>query len=53
MMKYKYQYQNWMAGLGLCNNDEKQISISNWMADLGLCHNDEVQISISRLKWVV
>ena len=34
-----------MAGLGLCHNDEVQISLSDWMDGLGLCHNDEVQIS--------
>ena len=36
-----------MAGLGLCHNDEVQISLSDWMDGLGLCHNDEVQISLS------
>ena len=36
-----------MAGLGLCHNDEVQISLSDWMVGLGFCHNDEVQISLS------
>ena len=36
-----------MDGLGLCHNDEVQISLSDWMDGLGLCHNDEVQISLS------
>ena len=40
-----------MAGLGLCHNDEVQISLSDWMDGLGLCHNDEVQISLS--DWMV
>ena len=47
MMKYKYHYQIEWTGLGLCHNDEVQISLSDWMAGLGLCHNDEVQISLS------
>ena len=32
-----------MDGLGLCPNDEVQISLSDWMDGLGLCHNDEVK----------
>ena len=34
-------------GLGLCHNDEVQISLSDWMDGLGLCPNDAVQISFS------
>ena len=47
MMKYKYHYQIEWDCLGLCHNDEVQISLSDWMDGLGLCHNDEVQISLS------
>ena len=43
-----------MDGLGLCHNDEVQISLSDWMDGLGLCHNDEVQISLSDwIEWMV
>ena len=31
MMKYKYHYQIEWTGLGLCHNDEVQISLSDWM----------------------
>ena len=56
MMKYKYHYQwiEWstniiikLNGLGLCHNDEVQISLSDWMAGLGLCHNDEAIIRLN------
>ena len=50
MMKYKYHYQIEWTGLGLCHNDEVQISLlsdnDEWNG-LGLCHNDEVQITLS------
>ena len=41
-----------MAGLGLCHNDEVQISLSDWMAGFGLCHNDEVKYNF-QIEWTV
>ena len=38
-----------MDGLGLCPNDEVQISLSDWMDGLGLCHNDEDY----QIEWMV
>ena len=40
-----------MDGLGLCHNDEVQISLSDWMDGLGLCHNDEVQKYHYQIEW--